>query len=270
MAGTNLFAAQSSTLDICLTDPNGLAMFAKCTGVPPTTADLFAAGCLIIRTDGTPATFQNDGSSTSPSWSQLAEGVTGPTGDTGAAGAVGATGPTGASVTGATGPTGADSTVTGPTGDTGPTGASVTGPTGDTGVIGATGPTGDTGPSGSTTTKISVTTGEILTLFSVPKELVTAAAGSEIYEILAVTARYNYGTLTYTTNLDMVVTQGGTKMWENTTLLGLGAGAVETFTQIGEATLLQGNNIVLSVAAGNPAVGDGSLDIYITYKTVTV
>lgn len=77
MSGTNLFAAQTSTLDICLTDENGLAVYAKCTGAPPTTADIFQHGCLINRTDsgtGNPALYQNVGSSAVPSWTLVGSG----------------------------------------------------------------------------------------------------------------------------------------------------------------------------------------------------
>lgn len=74
MSGTNLFASETSTLDIALTDENGLAVVAKCTGVPPTTANIFQHGCLIIRTDsgaGVDAQYQNTGSSAVPVWTLL-------------------------------------------------------------------------------------------------------------------------------------------------------------------------------------------------------
>ena len=76
MAGTNLYAAQSSTLDICLTDESGLAVLAKCTGVPPTTAGIFAHGAQIIRSDsgtGNKALFENVGSSAVPSWNLIGD-----------------------------------------------------------------------------------------------------------------------------------------------------------------------------------------------------
>lgn len=75
--GTNLFASQTSTLAINLVDENGLAVSAKCTGVPPTTANIFQHGCLINRTDsgvGVAAVYQNLGSSAAPSWTVLSTG----------------------------------------------------------------------------------------------------------------------------------------------------------------------------------------------------
>lgn len=53
-------------------DTNDLATLAQCTGTPPTTANVFEHGCVMIATDtttGTTARYENIGSSASPSWS---------------------------------------------------------------------------------------------------------------------------------------------------------------------------------------------------------
>ncbi len=130
MIGSNFFVAISSTCDVAFDDISGQVFFAKCSGAPPTTANIFAKGCLMIRYDnGT--LYQNTGTYASPSWTLNGAGTTGPTGPTGY------TGYTGPAVTGPTGYTG----FTGPDGATGPTGY-----TGYTGYTGDTGPTGYTGP----------------------------------------------------------------------------------------------------------------------------
>lgn len=77
--GSNFFSDISSTLSIALTDGNNFAIFAKCVGAPPTTAGIFAHGCLIIRTDsGTnnSSIYENKGTSASPSWSLIGSSVT--------------------------------------------------------------------------------------------------------------------------------------------------------------------------------------------------
>jgi hypothetical protein len=74
MAGTNLFSNISSTLEVCLTDASGNAMFAKCVGTPPTTTGIFEHGCLIIQTDtgaGNSAIYENTGTLTSPVWNLI-------------------------------------------------------------------------------------------------------------------------------------------------------------------------------------------------------
>lgn len=84
MVGTNFFAKKTSTLDIALTDENGLALFAKCTGTPPTTAGVFQHGCILIKTDGasgTKAIYENVGTPASPIWNVVGEITTAEIGD---------------------------------------------------------------------------------------------------------------------------------------------------------------------------------------------
>lgn len=72
MAGTNILAQVTSTLWIRETNTDGLALSAQCTGVPPTTANVFAKGCLIVQTDASSnAVYENVGTSASPSWNLL-------------------------------------------------------------------------------------------------------------------------------------------------------------------------------------------------------
>lgn len=88
MAGTNFFTPISSTCWVALTEEdvssvNGqLAMLAKCTGVPPTTANVFEHGCLMNRTDsgaGVNALYQNTGTAASPVWTLIDTSLPGDT-----------------------------------------------------------------------------------------------------------------------------------------------------------------------------------------------
>lgn len=78
LPGTDLFAKHGLNDQIALTRQNGtLAMYASCTGTPPTTANVFEHGCLMVQRDtatGSPAVFQNIGSSAVPVWSVIDSG----------------------------------------------------------------------------------------------------------------------------------------------------------------------------------------------------
>lgn len=86
MAGTNFFVPISATCDVAFvgtaintTTGLQLAMFAKCTSTPPTTANVFDHGCLLIQTDGTTGTssvFENTGSAATPVWALVSSGQT--------------------------------------------------------------------------------------------------------------------------------------------------------------------------------------------------
>lgn len=70
--GTNFSTGNSGVVGYQITGGDGLAIFANCTGVPPTTANVFAIGCLMVRTDGSgKSVYENVGTSASPSWSLL-------------------------------------------------------------------------------------------------------------------------------------------------------------------------------------------------------
>lgn len=80
MSGTNLFVPISTTCWVALTEAENsigsdqLVLFAKCTGTPPTTVNVFEHGCVMIRTDsgtGVPAMFQNTGTAAAPVWTSI-------------------------------------------------------------------------------------------------------------------------------------------------------------------------------------------------------
>lgn len=66
--GTNLKAEIASNTFAILSDEEGLALLATCTGTPVTTASLFSPGCMMVRTDS-PEVYVNTGTTASPSWS---------------------------------------------------------------------------------------------------------------------------------------------------------------------------------------------------------
>lgn len=61
----------NSTCFLHQADSNGYTLLATCTGTPPTTANVFQHGCLMIQTNsttGTTAQYENTGSTASPVW----------------------------------------------------------------------------------------------------------------------------------------------------------------------------------------------------------
>lgn len=79
-AGSSLFAPHPTiaSLWVALTDStnSNLITFARCNGAPDTTANVFAHGCLMIRTDsgtGNKAVYENVGSSAAPSWNLIGD-----------------------------------------------------------------------------------------------------------------------------------------------------------------------------------------------------
>lgn len=88
MAGSNIFSrspvinvdfalvdsGKSNNTTDALNTSGPLAYFGRCAGVPPTTANTFQRGCILIQTDstnGTQAIWVNNGSSLLPVWSKI-------------------------------------------------------------------------------------------------------------------------------------------------------------------------------------------------------
>lgn len=69
-AGTNFFSEVTSTLDVALTNAAQKAVFAKSQGTPPTTAGIFAIGCVCLdETNG--IMYVNKGTVAVPVWNKI-------------------------------------------------------------------------------------------------------------------------------------------------------------------------------------------------------
>ncbi len=80
MPGTNFYTPISATCWVAFTTETQnssfeqLAMMAKCTGTPPTTANVFEHGCIMTQTDtssGSPSLYENTGTSALPVWNLI-------------------------------------------------------------------------------------------------------------------------------------------------------------------------------------------------------
>lgn len=118
--------------------------------------------------------------------------------------------------------------------------------------------------------KVSVNSATILNLNAAPLQLIAAPAAGYTLQILAVSGRLNFGTIAYATNTKLITYFTGGSQWHNANgLLNSGATHTRGFDNSGAAALMdEGSPFILSVATGNPTAGDGTLDVYITYRIV--
>jgi len=121
------------------------------------------------------------------------------------------------------------------------------------------------------TAKVTLSSAEILALFTTPKQLIAAPGAGKIIVPLAVSYRLNFNSIAYTTNLNLRLRMNGT-LTQNSGILGLGATSYSLQPLAGGAYSADITNTALTidVATGNPAAGNSTMDVYVTYTIVTL
>jgi len=126
--------------------------------------------------------------------------------------------------------------------------------------------------------KITIATGDVLTLNATPVQLVGPQGVGTVVDVLDVVIRHNFIGVAYATNTNVVVRTigSGGYTFRDTTIISngyitiqkmiprsasLGSGAVE---------MIEDTGIEISVEAGNPTAGTGSIDVYTFWRTITL
>lgn len=118
--------------------------------------------------------------------------------------------------------------------------------------------------------KINITSSEILDLNSTPQTLLSGVSG-EILEVVSVVGSINFNSSAYDTNTELIVhdrSDTSNTLFNNTNLLTATSNRIESFGQQGQGVYVKGNDIQISVSAGDPANGDSDMDIEITFKRI--
>ena len=121
------------------------------------------------------------------------------------------------------------------------------------------------------TATVSVSSAEILALNGTPKQLVAAPGAGKILVPIAVTYKFTYGSAAYTTNLNLRLRMGFT-LTQNAGILGLSGNAYAMQPLAGGVVSSDVSNtaITLDVATGDPAAGNGTMIVYVSYVTITL
>ena len=122
--------------------------------------------------------------------------------------------------------------------------------------------------------KVSITSAELLALNTTAKELVAAPGVGKVIIVESIAYRYNFNTSAYTTVQSLNFTQGGSVLAQiSSPELSATASYMKykpVVTQ-GTPTNQITENVSLQIQAGSEVTaGDGTMDIYLTYKIVTL
>lgn len=122
------------------------------------------------------------------------------------------------------------------------------------------------------TVKVSLSSAEILALDATPKTLIAAQGAGTFIRLHAVTMKLNYGTTTYTGGaLRVKYTSGGSFVITNSSytnsssiIFNPALATTQIFTTSAE------NDSLVMDAASTVSVGDGTLDVYLTYSVISL
>lgn len=128
------------------------------------------------------------------------------------------------------------------------------------------------------TAKISISSAEILALFSTPKTLIAAPGAGKIIQPLMFLHVYTYGTVTYATNTNADIYYNGSLTLVGTTILNRtastiqrqGAASTTAASFLTASQVIVDRDLMLNVQTGDPTAGDGTLVIYVSYLIITL
>ena len=124
------------------------------------------------------------------------------------------------------------------------------------------------------TVKRTLTSAEILALFTTPIELVPAVSG-KLLVLKSIYQKYNYGTTGYVNvntcklgygTTSLLLANLGLLIYDTTNANGIYAPSLN----IASTNSYAGLPIVLGANIANPTSGDGTLDLYVTYFEITI
>lgn len=126
---------------------------------------------------------------------------------------------------------------------------------------------------------VTITSAEMLALFTTPKEIIPAQGSGTIIVPLSVTAKMVNNTTPYATNVTFNIYTNGTAgalvstdKFINTVLASPSYHQLELIqpTIISNSNIAENQPIEATVPLGNPTGGDGDVEIFVTYRVITV
>lgn len=119
------------------------------------------------------------------------------------------------------------------------------------------------------TKKISLSSAQILNLYSTPITAIASHGSGNIINILSIVGRNDFNTAAYSAGADDLLLRqsGATIALLNNAFLESAADLIQNGT-INVSDMTSNAAVTIWVASGNPITGDGTIDIYLTYQII--
>jgi len=124
------------------------------------------------------------------------------------------------------------------------------------------------------TVKVTLSSAEILNSFSSAKQLIAAPGSGKVNEVISITMRYNYLTAPYVTNTTLAVYYSTVEVAAHTGVLDQLASVIKVASPgigfVSASADLENQAVFIGTKTGNPTAGSGTLDVYVTYRIITL
>jgi len=120
---------------------------------------------------------------------------------------------------------------------------------------------------------LTIATADVLTLNSVPIEIVAAPGAGFAIEVLSASMKIVFNSVAYATNTDIDLKINTLSDGLFTTDISQNASIItnlEDAGSSGSATSVENEALMVSVRSGNPTAGDSDIKIYVTYRIITL
>ncbi len=124
------------------------------------------------------------------------------------------------------------------------------------------------------TTKVTLSSAEILNLFSVPKTCIAAQGANTVIQLISVMANYKFNTTAYGTSTDLQFSIGN---WAGLVTISniLANTGNKMYTVLssptnGDPSAITNTALKVIAPSGNPITGNSTVDLYVTYKVISL
>jgi len=122
---------------------------------------------------------------------------------------------------------------------------------------------------------LSIATADVLTLNSIPVELVAAPGAGYAIEVINASLKMVYNSVAYATNTSVQLLVSGAAQYQSAFNGSVLSSASSTFNSIGKSALA-GTNVIenaalnVTVGTGDPTAGDSDIEIFVLYRLIAV
>lgn len=124
---------------------------------------------------------------------------------------------------------------------------------------------------------VTIPSAEILTLNSIPVEVIPAQGAGTVIKIIDFVAKMSNVVTPYATNVNFQLTNGGgTYLAGSTSALlsssvdKIGQYAILENPSVAQTQLIENTAVTATVATGDPTAGDGDMELFVYYRIISV